>query len=179
MAGWDRVCCGWAAPCASERSVALTLLGPTGSFPSMSENLKARLRNDLIAARKARNRLGTVLLTTLLSEVRNREIEIGGELDDEGVQDVVVKAIKQRRDAAEQMRGGGRPELAEKETEEASLLQVYLPPALSESDVRAIVRETIESGVTEMGAVMGQIMPRIRGRFGGKDANRIVREELA
>lgn len=165
--------------CASERSIALTLPGPTGSFPSMSENLKAKLRTDLVVARKARNRSGTVLLTTLLSEVRNREIEIREELDDEGVQDVVVKAIKQRRDAAEQMLDGGRPELAEKETEEASMLQGYLPPPLSESDVRAIVREAIESGATEMGAVMGRIMPRIRGRFGGKDANRIVREELA
>jgi len=145
----------------------------------MSEDLKTRLRDDLIVARKARNRLSTVVLSTLLSEVRNREIEVGGEVDDEGVQAVVVKAIKQRRDAAEQMLEGGRPELAEKESEEAEILQVYLPPALSEADVRAIVREAIEAGATEMGAVMGRIMPKIRGRFDGKEANRIVREELA
>jgi uncharacterized protein YqeY len=145
----------------------------------MSENLKARLRNDLVVARKARDRLGTVLLTSLLSEVRYREIDIGGELDDEGVQAVVSKAIKQRRDAAEQMLEGGRSELAEKESDEAALLQVYLPPALSEPEVRAIVREAINAGASEMGAVMGRIMPKIRGRFGGKEANRIVREELA
>jgi len=145
----------------------------------MSENLKARLRNDLVVARKARDRLGTVLLTSLLSEVRYREIDIGGELDDGGVQAVVSKAIKQRRDAAEQMLEGGRSELAEKESDEAALLQVYLPPALSEPEVRAIVREAINAGASEMGAVMGRIMPKIRGRFGGKEANRIVREELA
>ena len=154
---------------------ALTLPGPSGSFRAMSEDLKARLRDDLIVARKARNRLNTVVLSTLLSEVRNREIEVGGELDDEGVQSVVVKAIKQRRDAATQMLEGGRPELAEKESKEASILQVYLPPALSEADVQAIVREAIEAGATEM----GQIMPKIQGRFDGKEANRIVREELA
>ncbi len=148
------------------------------SFPPMPENLKSRLRNDLVVVRKARNRLGTVVLTTLLSEVRNREIEVGEELDDEGIQALVAKAIKQRRDSAEQMLGAGRPELAEKESEEASILQVYLPPALSESDVHAIVREAIDAGATEMGAVMGRIMPRIRGRFDGKEANRIVREEL-
>ena len=79
----------------------------------------------------------------------------------------------------EQMLEAGRPELAEKESEEASILQVYLPPALSESEVHAIVREAIDAGATEMGAVMGRIMPRIRGRFDGKEANRIVREELA
>ena len=70
-----------------------------GSFPAMSENLKARLRDDLVVVRKARNRLGTVVLTTLLSEVRNREIEVGEALDDEGIQAVVAKGIKQRRDA--------------------------------------------------------------------------------
>jgi len=145
----------------------------------MSEDLKTRLRDDLVVVRKARNRLGTVVLTTLLSEVRNGEIELGEELDDEGIQAVVVKAIKQRRDAAEQMLEAGRPELAEKESEEVELLQVYLPPALSESEVQALVREAIETGATEMGAVMGRIIPKIRGRFDGKEANRIVREELA
>ena len=149
------------------------------SFPAMSEDLKARLRDDLIVVRKARNRLGTVVLTTLLSEVRNREIEVGGELDDEGIQAVVAKAVKQRREAAALMLEAGRPELAEKESEEATLLQVYLPPALSESDIHAMVREAIDAGATEMGAVMGRIMPKIRGRFDGKQANRIVREELA
>ncbi len=149
------------------------------SFSAMLEDLKTRLRDDLVVVRKARNRLGTVVLTTLLSEVRNREIELGEELDDEGIQAVVVKAIKQRRDAAEQMLEAGRPELAEKESEEVELLQVYLPPALSESEVQALVREAIETGATEMGAVMGRIMPKIRGRFDGKEANRIVREELA
>ncbi len=144
----------------------------------MSDDLKTRLRNDLIVVRKSRNRLGTVVLTTLLSEVRNREIEVGEELDDDGIQAVVAKAIKQRRDAAEQMLEAGRPELAEKESEEATILQAYLPPALSEADVRAIVREAIDAGATEMGSVMGRIMPRIRGRFDGKEANRVVREEL-
>ena len=145
----------------------------------MSEDLKSRLRSDLIVVRKARNRLGTMVLSTLLSEVRNREIEVGAELDDEGVQGVIVKAVKQRRDSARQMLDAGRPELAEKESEEASILQVYLPPALTESDVHALVREAIDTGATEMGDVMGRIMPMIRGRFDGKEANRIVREELA
>ena len=145
----------------------------------MAEDLKTRLRSDLVVARKARNRLGTVVLTTLLSDVRNREIEVGEEVGDEEIQAIVVKAIKQRRDSAQQMMDGGRPELAEKESEEASILQTYLPPVLSESEVRALIREAIDGGATEMGALMGQIMPRIRGRFEGKEANRLVREELA
>ena len=144
----------------------------------MSKDLKSRLRNDLVTARKARDRRRTVVLTTLLSEVRNREIAVGEELDDEGVVGVVARAIKQRRAAAEQMLEGGRPELADKESAEVALLQDYLPAALSEVDVRDMVREVIATGANQMGPVMGKIMPQIRGRFDGKEAGRIVREEL-
>ena len=145
----------------------------------MSSELKSRLQADLNAARKERNKLRTLVLSTALSEVRNKEIDEGGELDDDGVIQVVTRAIKQRKDASEQMRAAGRDELADKEDQQAGVLAEYLPEGLSEDDVRAIVRELIESGVSDMGPLMGQVMPRIRGRFDGKDANRIVREELA
>ena len=156
----------------------MTPLGASGSFSPMPTDLKQQVRSDLIEARKARDRLQTVVLSTLLSEVRNREIEERGELDDEGVQAVVTRAIKQRRDSSEQMRAGGRPELADKEDAEAEILRVYLPPQLTEAEVRAMVRSAIAGGADQMGALMGQIMPRIRGRFDGKEANGIVREEL-
>lgn len=145
----------------------------------MSSTLKQRLQADLNSARKDRDKLRTLVLSTLLSEVRNREIDSRTELDDDGVVQVVSKAIKQRRDASEQMRAAGRGELADKEDAQAEVLSSYLPEGLTEDDVRAIVREIIGSGVSEMGPLMGQVMPRIRGRFDGKEANRIVREELA
>ena len=72
----------------------------------MSDHLKDRLRSDLIAARKSRDKLRTVLLSTILSDVRNREIDTRSDLDSEGVQEVVSRAIKQRRDAEEQMDSG-------------------------------------------------------------------------
>ena len=144
----------------------------------MSDHLKDRLRSDLIDARKSRDKLRTVLLSTLLSDVRNREIDTGSDLDSEGVQEVVSRAIKQRRDAEEQMEAGGRSDLAEKEAAEAEMLQVYLPPPMSEEDVRALVRQAVKDGADALGPLMGRIMPQIRGRFDGKEANRIVREEL-
>ena len=144
----------------------------------MSDHLKDRLRSDLIDARKSRDKLRTVLLSTVLSDVRNREIDTGSDLDSEGVREVVSRAIKQRRDAEEQMEAGGRSDLAEKEAAEAEILQVYLPPPMSEEDVRALVRQAVKDGADEMGPLMGRIMPQIRGRFDGKEANRIVREEL-
>ena len=92
---------------------------------------------------------------------------------------VVSRGIKQRKDASEQMREAGRGELADNEDAQAAVLAEYLPEGMTEDDVRAVVRELIDSGVDQMGALMGQVIPRIRGRFDGKDANRIVREELA
>ena len=112
------------------------------------------------------------------SEVRNKEIDGRSELDDDGVVQVISKGIKQRKDAAEQMRGAGRPELAEQEEAQAAVLEAYLPQQLSEEEVRTLVREAIASGADQMGPLMGKIMPQIRGRFDGKEANRIVREEL-
>ncbi len=144
----------------------------------MSETLKERLRADLNSARRARDRERTTLLTSTLSEVRNREIEAGSDATDADVVAVVGKAIKQRRESAEQMRAGGRPELAEKEEREAELLSGYLPEQLSEDEVRAMVRDAIAGGAGDIGSVMGRLMPRIKGRFDGREANRVAREEL-
>jgi len=141
--------------------------------------LKTRIHDDLNRARKERDKLRTLVLSTILADLRNKEIEIGGELDDDGVIQVLSKGIKQRRDASAQMRGAGRGELADQEDAQAEVLQGYLPEGLSEDEVRAMVREIIASGADQMGQVMGQVMGRIRGRFDGGEANRIVREELS
>jgi len=141
-------------------------------------DLKARLQHDLAEARKARDKARTLVLSTTLSEIRNREIDMGSEAGDPEVLEVLTKAIKQRRDSAEQMTAGGRPELAAKETAEAELLKGYLPEQLSPDEVRAMIREIMGGGATAMGAVMGQLVPRIKGRFDGKEANALVREAL-
>lgn len=144
----------------------------------MSSQLMSRVQSDLNEARKQRDKHRTLVLSTLLSELKNKEIEIGAALDDAAAVQVVSKAIKQRKDAAEQMRGAGRGELADDEEAQVAVLQVYLPEGLSEDEVRAMVREIVAGGAANMGAVMGQLMPRIRGRFDGKEANRVVKEEL-
>jgi hypothetical protein len=120
-----------------------------------------------------------MVLTTFLSEIRNKEIDVGHELDDGEVHGVATTAIKRRREAAEQMRAGGREELATKEEQEATILQVYLPPQLSEDEVRAMVREAVAAGARDIGGVMKAVSPRTRGQFDGRELNRIAREELA
>lgn len=140
--------------------------------------LTERLRADLNSARRARDKLRTALLAMTLSEVRNRQIELGREPTEEDVTDVVARAIRKRREAAEQIRAVGRADLADKEEQEAALLMAYMPAQLSEAEVRQMVRDAVAGGASNIGAVMGAIMPRVKGRFDGKETNRIVREEL-
>jgi uncharacterized protein YqeY len=144
----------------------------------MSETLRDRLREDVNAARRERDKARTLLLTTTLSEVKNREIDLGRAATDAEVIEVVGRAIRTRREAAEQIRAGGRAELADKEEREAEALAAYMPEQLDEAEVRAIVKELVAGGAADIGAVMGGLMPRIKGRFDGKEANRIAREEL-
>ena len=144
----------------------------------MAEPLKTRLQSDLNLARKNRDRGRTLVLSTTLAELKNFEIESGRDAGDDDATVVVTRAIKRRREAADQMRAA-RPELAQKEEAEADILKAYLPEGLSEEQVRAIIREAIAEGATEMGPLMGKVMPRLKGRFDGKEANRLVREELA
>jgi uncharacterized protein YqeY len=140
--------------------------------------LTERLRADLNSARRERDKLRTLVLGTTLSEVKNRQIELGREPTDEDVTEVVARAIKKRREAAEQIRAVGRTDLADKEEREAELLMPYMPEQLSEAEVRAMVKEAIAGGADNVGGVMGAIMPRVKGRFDGRETNRIVREEL-
>jgi len=145
----------------------------------LSGPLKNQLRNDLNEARRGREKLRTLVLSTTLSDLRNREIELGEEADDSEVLTIISKAVKRRKEAADQMQAGGRTDLAEKEEAEAEMLSVYLPEGLSEEEVREIVQGIVGEGVRELGPLMGQLMPRLKGRFDGKEANRIVREVLA
>lgn len=144
-----------------------------------STSLVDRIREDLNVSRKQREKLRTLVLGTLVSEIRNREIELGREASDDEVQALVSTAIKRRREAAEQMRAGGREELAVREEEEGEILRAYLPPALGEPEVQAMIRGAIAAGASDLGSVMKAVMPGVKGRFDGKELNRLVREALA
>lgn len=145
----------------------------------MSSDLKDRLKADLIAARKARDKARTLVLSTVLADIRYKEIDLRADVGDDAVIEVLSKGIKQRKDASEQMRAADRAELADVEDAQAVVLAEYLPEGMSEDEVRALVRAAIADGADQMGALMGRLMPQIKGRFDGKEANRIVREELA
>jgi uncharacterized protein YqeY len=141
-----------------------------------------RISEDLKAAMKARDAERTSTLRMLLAELKNERIRAGREVAEEDFLRVVQKSVKQRQDAAEQYRGGGRVDLAEKEEREAVLLGAYLPAQLSDDEVRgaveALVREQGLSGPRDLGKVMQALVPRFQGRVDGKVLQRIARETL-
>jgi uncharacterized protein YqeY len=94
------------------------------------------------------------------------------------VVDVLRKGIKTRREAVEQYTKAGRQDLADKEESQIRILEEFLPPAVDPGEIRAAVREAIAGGAKDIGKVMGQVLPRFKGRAEGKVVNQIVREEL-
>jgi uncharacterized protein len=145
----------------------------------MPAPLQVRLEEALNDARRSRDRARVTLLSMTLAELRNRRIELGRELTDEDIEELLTRARKRRKEAADQMRAGGREELAAREEAESEMLAAFLPEPLDEAEVRAMVRKLRGEGVSETGPLMGRLMPLLRGRFDGREANRIVREELA
>ncbi len=143
----------------------------------MSE-LLARLQGDLNASRKAQDKSATLLLGTVLSEIKNRKIELRRDPVDPEVVDVLRKAIKKRRESVEMYDKAGRTDLADKERSEASALETYLPPAVSDEELRAAVVAAIAGGANNIGAVMGKVLPQFKGRAEGGTINAIAREEL-
>lgn len=145
----------------------------------MPAPLYARIQSELNAARKAQDKPRTLLLSTLLSDAKNREIDVGRELTDDDVIDVLRRGIKRRRESMEMYEKGGRAELASTERAEVAMLEAFLPAAVSEDELRAAVRGAIAGGAANIGAVMGAVMKQFRGRADGGTINRIAREELA
>ncbi len=141
-----------------------------------------RIEADVKAALRAGDKVRLQTLRLLLTDIKNERIRRGAEVDEAGFVALVRKAIKQREDAAGQYRTGQRPELAAKEDEEAAILASYLPPAVSEDDIRAAVAALIAERGLSGPAAIGPVMKEMLGRFGtsadGATINRIARELL-
>ena len=141
--------------------------------------LLARLQSDLTAARKAQDKPRVVLLGTIIADVKNREIELKRDANDDDVVDVLRRGVKRRRESIEMYDKGGRADLATVERAEVDALGVYLPAAVSDEEIRTAVASAIDAGATNVGGVMGKVMGQFKGRADGATINAIVREELA
>jgi uncharacterized protein YqeY len=145
--------------------------------------LKQRITDDMKAAMKAgqKARLGTVRL--ILAAIKQREVDERIELSDEDVLAVLEKMIKQRRDSIDQYRQAGRQELAAQEQAEIDIIQEYLPEALPEDEVAALVEQAVAAtgavGMRDMGKVMAQLKPQLQGRADMGAVSALVKQKLA
>ena len=130
-------------------------------------------------ARKQRDQARTLLLSTILSDVKNRELELNHPPSDDETAEVLRRGVKRRRESVEAFEKGGREERAAEERAEIKILESFLPASVPPEEIRAAVKAAIAAGATDMGKVMGAVMPQFKGRADGKVVNAIVREELA
>jgi uncharacterized protein YqeY len=141
--------------------------------------LLSRLQDDMNASRKAADKARTLLLGTIISDAKNRGIELRRDLTDDDVNEVLRRGIKRRRESIEMFQKGNREELAEKERAEVEMLEAYLPAPVSDDEVRGAVRAAIAAGAQNIGTVMGKVMPQFKGRVEGGTISTIAKEELS
>lgn len=146
-------------------------------------SLQERIQTDITAAMRGRDGLRRDVLRMVSSAAYNVEKRQGHPLSDDEYTAVLSREVKTRRESVEAFRSGGREDLAAKEEAEIAILGEYLPHALSEAEIDALVQEAIgatgASSARDMGVVMGWLSPRIRGRADGKRVSELVVQALA
>jgi uncharacterized protein len=145
--------------------------------------IKDQLYADIITAMKAGKRIKTDALKMIKAEIM--KIEVSGAditVSDDDVVQILTRAVKQRKEAAEGFQKGGNQEAANKELQEVEIYQVYLPEQMSEEEVTSIVKQTIEemgaSGPQDMGKVMGAVVPKLKGKADNSVVSKRVKELL-
>jgi len=145
--------------------------------------LKSEIQDAAKTAMKGGDRITLSTLRLLLSALHNEEIKERRELVPEEIIRLISSLCKQRQEAIEYFRKGGRADLEQQEEAELAILRRFLPQALSEEELRALIRSSIEEvgakGVQDLGKVMKQVMPKVTGRTEGKRVNELAREILA
>lgn len=130
--------------------------------------LTQRIAEDMKAAMRGGDKARLSTIRMLRSAIKDREIELGHELADEEVLEVLAKLIKQRRESAVQYAEAGRSDLEQQEAAEAEVMAAYLPAPLSEEEVAGLIAEALAdtgaSGLRDMGKVMAWLRPRLLGR---------------
>ncbi len=146
-------------------------------------SLKEKLSSAVKDAMRSKDKDRLVTLRMAQAAVKQIEVDERRELTDDDVLKVLDKMLKQRRDAAAQYDDAGRGELADKERSEMVIIEEFMPAALSEDDLDALIRETINatgaSGMQDMGNVMNELKPQVLGRVDMGHLSKKVRAALA
>ncbi len=144
--------------------------------------LQLRIESAMREAMLARDVRRTGTLRMAMAAFQNRRIELGRDLTDEDVIDVLSKQMKQRRESIEHFKAAGRDSMVQVEEEESAIIAEFLPQPLSEDELRdlvgAAIAETGASTPADLGKVMGRLAPQIKGRADGKVVSDMVRAQL-
>ena len=139
--------------------------------------------HDLTSAIKGRDTLRLSVLRGLKTAIKNKQVELRQELNEDQIRGVISSEIKKRKEAIEKFNQGSRPDLADKEEAELKILSGYLPPQLSGEEIKEILAHVIEelsaSGPKDLGRVMKSAMPKLAGRADGREVNQLARELLS
>jgi uncharacterized protein YqeY len=145
--------------------------------------LRNKIESDIIEAMRSRDQGRLDALRFLKSVILAAEKSRGETLDEESLLQVITKQVNDRRESIRMFQEGNRQDLVAKESAELAVLQVYLPPQLSQEELAQLVRRTIEevgaATVRDKGRVMGRLMPQVRGKADGAEVNALVEEILA
>jgi uncharacterized protein YqeY len=145
-------------------------------------SLKAEIQEAVKIALKSGDAVTLSTLRLLLSALHNEEIKLRKELTAEEIQKTLATLCKQRGEAIELFRKGGREELAQKEEAELLVLKRYMPQPLSEAEVATLIRASIDEagakGIGDLGKVMKLLMPKVSGRSDGKRVSELAKALL-
>ncbi len=146
-------------------------------------NLNQQLNQAMKEAMKAKDTERLNAIRLIRSAIKNREIELREELDDQGVIAILSTLVKQRKESAQVYRDNQRPDLAEKEEAELAVLQEFLPEPLTDGELKTLIDEVVAelgaASMRDMGPVMKQVGERAQGRADGKRASELVKARLA
>lgn len=145
-------------------------------------SLSDKLVADMKVAMKAKNKVRLATIRMVRAAQKEAEIDRHQELTDEELLEIIVHQVKMRRDALPEYEKANRPESVQQLQEEIEILKAYLPEQLSEDEIRDLIRDSIKhtgaTGPQDMGKVMKDLMPEVKGRADGKLINRLVKEML-
>ena len=139
-------------------------------------SLKDKLLSDMKEAMKARDSLRLETIRSVVSAVKNQEIDLKKDLEEGEILSIVSREVKKRKEAATLYGQGNRPELKDKEIQEMQVLQTYLPEQVSEEDLRCRIQEVIAETGAEGMKDFGKIMKTLVPEFKGKADNAVIKE---
>ena len=145
------------------------------------KSLKTKIQEQMKEALRSHDQMRLDTLRLLLSEIKNKEIEKRGDLEEGEIVSLIRKEIKKREESEEYFKKGNRPELLDKAEKEIAILQEFVPLPLSEEEIEQVVDEVLAhwSGEVSLGPVMKEVMSHLQGRAEGKVVSNIVRQKIS